>query len=383
MKKFLTAMMALLLSGTGIALAFYVSREQVSDAGGPPVSQALLVEVAEATRGPIRKSAHFIASVEPVASVTILPKITGLLKEITVDLGDYVDAGAVLAVIEDDEYQHQVMQAEANVALAKAQLAQKRIGLESAIRERDRADAAKKRGVSTEQAWESAVASGEMAQAEVLLGEAEISRANAALEEARSNLANTTITAPLAGYVDKRRVEPGALVSSSTPMLTLVKVDPVKIVISVPQRDLDLAQVGRPATIAVAGMATAFTGDIVQVAPTIDVATRTTTVVVTVENRDRALLPGMSVDVNLIAEEKASVVQVPETALLRDASVTQVMVVTEGEVVLKDIRTGIIAGGHVEVLDGLEAGVLVVTKGQYMAEAGDKVRYSEPDREAQ
>ena len=172
MKKLLTAVMAILLSGAGIAMAFYVSREKAPDDGGPPATQALLVEVAQATRGPIRKSAHFIASVEPVASVTILPKITGLLKEIAVDLGDHVEAGAVLAVIEDDEYQHQVMQAQANVALAKAQISQKRIGLKSALRERDRADAAKKRGVSTEQAWESAVANWEMAQAEVSLGEA-------------------------------------------------------------------------------------------------------------------------------------------------------------------------------------------------------------------
>lgn len=144
-----------------------------------------------------------MASVEVSSSVVTVPKLTGLLKEIEVDLVDFVQEGTLFAVFEEDEFRHQVTQA-----------------------------------------------------------------------EAQSNLTNTRILAPQSGYVDKCRVEPATLFSPSTPLLTLVKVDPAKVVLNLPQRDLDLAVVGHAAEIRVAGSSTRHQGTILQVAPTIEVASQ-------------------------------------------------------------------------------------------------------------
>jgi RND family efflux transporter MFP subunit len=378
MKKFITAFLAISLSAGGISYALYVSRTTEATGGGPPPPEPLLVEVVEAAIGPIQKEAHFVASVEAASSVVIVPKLTGLLSEIKVDLGDFVEEGALLAVIEDDEFHHQAAQAEAELALSQAQLSQRKISLETAKREMDRAERAKNQGVSTEQQWENARATWELAQAEVTLVEAEKARAEAVLAEARTNLANTNILAPQSGYVDKRRVEPGTLVSSNTPLLTLVKVDPVEVVLSLPQRDLDLAGVGRTATVQVAGSATTHTGTIVQVAPTIDVASRTSAVIVRVENPERALMPGMSVNVVLIAEAKEDVVRIPEGALMQEGDQARVMRVVDDKVELADINVGVVARGIAEVVSGIAPGDLVITKGHYMVEAGDEVRHGDP-----
>jgi len=378
MRKIFSGLLALLLSAGGIGFALYVSRDTEASDGGPPAPDPLLVEVTAASIGPIQKAAHYVATVEAASSVVINPKLTGLLKEIAVDLGDHVEQGALLAVIEEEEFVHRVAQAEAELALTDAQLSQRKISLETAKREMDRAERAKNQGVSTEQQWETARADWELARAELTLVEADRARVEAVLAEARTNLANTRILAPQAGFVDKRRVEPGMLVSPSTPLVTLVKVDPVEVIINLPQQDLDLASLGRSASVRVAGSATVREGAIVQVAPTIDVATRTTAVVVRLENPDRALMPGMSVNVSLIAEAREGVLRVPDAALMQDGEKVRVMCVVEGHAKLTDIVTGVAAQGLTEVLSGVQAGDLIMTKGHYMVESGDPVRHGEP-----
>jgi membrane fusion protein (multidrug efflux system) len=210
---------------------------------------------------------------------------------------------------------------------------------------------------------------------------AEVARARASLNEAEINLENTRITTQMDGYVDKRRVDPGALVSPTTPLCTIVKTNPAKVVVNVPEHDIGLLKVGGLALVQVGVDSAQYQGEIGRIAPTIDVATRTAMAEVIVPNESGELRPGMYADVLLVAGEKTDALVVPEEALIRRNGQVDVIRVIDGVAQTTPVELGIVGEGRAEILEGLKQGDLVVTKGQYVVKDGDRVRYQSDEEE--
>jgi RND family efflux transporter MFP subunit len=214
-----------------------------TQAAAPRKQLAVSVEVAAVGRGAVRETVRYVGSVEAYDSVTVLPKVTGILESMEVDIGDAVSKGDLLASIDDAEFVQRVEQAKANLKLAEARLERSRINLVSAEREHARTEALVSDGLTPEQQSDLSAAQRDGAGADVDLAEAEIARSSAVLSEAQINLKNTRIVARMNGHVDKRRVDPGALVSPTTPLCTIVSTNPAKVVINVPENDISLLQV--------------------------------------------------------------------------------------------------------------------------------------------
>ena len=373
---------ALLLVVAGVAIRVYAKRGSKNNPSGPPMQLAVTVQVAQVERGPIRETVRYVGSVEAYDSVTVLPKVTGILESMEVDIGDFVSKGDLLATIDDAEFAQRVEQAKANLKLAEARLQRSRINLASAERELARTGALVSEDLAPEQQLDLAAAQRDAARADVDLGDAEVARAGAALNEAQINLDNTRIVAQLSGYVDKRRVDPGALVSPATPLCTIVRTDPAKVVINVPENDIPLLKVGQAGVVKVGADDLEHHGRISRIAPTVDIATRTTMAELIVPNAEGTLRPGMYADVLLVARKKADALNVPEAAIIRRNGQTDVLRVVDDVARTTRVTLGILGEGYAEVIDGLEEGDTVVTKGQYVVKDGDRVRYQSAAEQA-
>jgi len=390
MKKLVIAFAAIIVIGAVIAACIYATRsnaynktDQSTGAGAKtamPEQLAVTVEIAQVERGPVRETIRYVGSVNASESVTILPKVTGMLEAIEVDTGDEVAKGDLIALIDDDEFVQRAEQAKANLKLAEARLERARITLAAAEREFERVKNLADQGLETDQQLDTATVQRDGARSDVHLAQAEIERARAALDEAEINLAHTRIKAPFNGFIDKRRVDPGSLLSASTPICTVVMIDPVEVIINVPENDIHLLHVGRTAIVRAGGMDTEHIGRIERVAPTVDVATRTTTAEVVVPNGAGLLRPGMYADVLIVAGEKSDALIVPEAALVRRDERTEVMRVIDDVAHATHVTLGIVGEGRAEVLDGLEENDVVIVKGQYLVDDGDPVRYPSTEK---
>jgi len=379
MKKPALILLVVVVAAIGVGIGVSAKR---GSRNAPPMPSLMdmpvTVEVVTVGRGPIRESVRYYGSVEAYESVTILPKVTGILETIAFDVGDRVSKGDLIATIDDAEFLQRLEQAKANLKLAEARLERSRINLASAEREFARSEALVTEGLVPEQQLDLARVERDAGRADVDLAEAEVVRARAALDEAQINYDNTRIVAALSGYVDKRRVDPGTLVSPSTPLCTIVTIDPAKVVLNVPESDISLLQIGRPAVVKVSGAASKHEGRIERVAPTVDAATRTTMAEIIVPNAAGALRPGMYADVVLVAREKSDALIVPEEALVRGNGQTSVLRVVDGTARASRVRLGIVGDGRAEVLEGVEEGDVVIVKGQYLVDDGDRVRIASP-----
>lgn len=369
--------MAIVLAVGGVGWAFYYTRESdtVQGFSGPP-RVAPMIEVARVARDDIEKVVHFSATVEPDEIVVVLPKISGQIEEFVVDLGDSVQQGDVIAIIDSAEIKQRELQAEASLELSKARLNRSNIALQSAQRELQRTRDARTGGLTTEQDLDAAQSTVATATADIGLARAEITRAEAALEEARLDLANAIIRAPISGFIDKRRLDTGALVSPTTPLCTVVRLDPAKIIVNIPETSMQLARTGTKANIEVGNVFTiSMEGEITRVAPTVDLATRTLTVEITVPNKNDRLRPGMSADVSFIAGRATNALVVAEEALIRGKDYIAVHRVVDDIAHKVKVDLGVVANGRAEVRSGIEEGDLIVVKGNFLVEDEGPVRY--------
>ncbi len=364
-----------------VAIRIHEKRTSEAPPPQPPKQLAVSVEVGEVGRGPVRETVRYVGSVEAYDSVTVLPKVTGILESIGVDIGDSVSKGDILATIDDAEFVQRLEQAKANLKLAEAKLARSRINLVSAEREYTRTESLVNDGLTPEQQLDLSAAQRDGASADVDFAEADVARTRAALSEAQINLENTRIAAQMSGYVDKRRVDAGTLVSPTTPLCTIVSTNPAIVVVNVPENDISLLQVDGLAAVKVGAGDVEYQARVKRIAPTVDVTTRTILAELVVPNAEGALRPGMYADVLLVAREKADALLVPEEALIRLNGQTDVLRVVEDVAQTTHVTLGIIGEGYVEVIDGLEEGELVVTKGQYVVKDGDPVRHASSEEE--
>lgn len=190
----------------------------------------------------------------------------------------------------------------------------------------------------------------------------------------RANLSDRVIRAPFAGVAGIREVSPGALVTPGTVITTLDDLSSVYVDFPVPETEL--ADVGPGQAIVGTAASWAdrrFDGRVSVVAPRLDAASRAATVRGNFPNADRALKPGMLVEVQVTRGERPAIV-VPEIAVLQVGDETYVWKVVNGAVVKAPIVVGGRVPGKVQVKEGIVAGDKIVVEGVGKLKAGAKVR---------
>lgn len=379
--KRLLSLVVLILAGA--ALLWLVQLRLQESAQKPDRAErggrAIPVEVAEIERGPIESRRSFTGTLETHAGLLVAPKVSGRVEELNVDLADPVRRGQVVARLDNGEYVQAVKQAQADLAVAKANLAEAENLLQLAERELERIDKLRARGVTSESQRDVAKADQLAKQAHVQVTQAQVERAQAQLEVARIRLGYTEVTADWRGgdgerTVAERLVDEGETVSANTALLRIVELDPITAVFYVTERDYGLLhndQLASLRTDAYPGQT--FEGRIVRIAPVFRASARQARVEMRVDNPERLLKPGMFVRAAVILEQQPDAIIVPEQALVKRDEGTGVFVVTDGQTAAwRAVDVGIRQGDRVQVRgDGLNGPVVVL--GQQLLDDGSAI----------
>lgn len=273
-----------------------------------PANGALEFKTAAVTRGDIVQSVTANGSLSPVRMVEVGSQISGTITNITVDFNSRVKAGEVIAQIDAATYERALLQAEAELANAKAS---RRLAELNFLRARELF--ANKLISQSEY---------DQTDAALIQAEAQVKMREANVERARVDLSRATIYAPMDGVVITRKIEAGQTVAASmnTPTLFIIANDLAKMQIeaAVSEADVGGLEEGQRVTFTVdAFPGRSFDGRVQQVryAPTTNQNVVTYTTVVAVDNKDLKLRPGMTANARFITAERKNVLKIPNAAI--------------------------------------------------------------------
>ena len=369
----------------------------------PPVVKPHPVQTIIARRGTLTQSISATGDILAEARVEVFPKIAGHLEELSVEEGDAVRAGQVIARIANAEFEARVAKAAAEVEALEAEWAQMQTGalpeeIAQAVDtvEHTRAELANaegfanrtrgmvERGLQPTQELDDAtrrlrqarathnsasqrlqlLRTGARSEARQAL-QARLRAAQAAYDLATIELQHTVIAAPMDGVVSHRHVDRGAYVTTTeTPVVTVEAMHTVKIEAPISERDIVAVRPGHRALIRVDAYADEpFSGTVRRLAPTVDPSSRSGEVEITLANPDYRLKPGMFAKVTLLLAERENVVLVPRDALRPDGAETTVFVVRDGTAHRQPVSTGLMNDTLAEIREGLVEGDEVVLSG--------------------
>lgn len=347
------------------------------------------VEVTQVRVGSIELRRTFSGTLQAYSAFVVAPKVSGRVEQIEADLADIVTRGQVVARLDNDEYVQAVRQAEADLAVARANQAEAESLLKIAARELQRIDKLRQKGVSSESQRDTAKADQLAKQAHVEVTRAQLIRAKAELETARIRLGYTQVKADWGSgseqrIVAERFVDEGETVSANAQLLRIVELDPIKVVFFVTERDyarLQPGQLARLTTDAYPG--DTFPAQVERISPVFRENTRQARVELKVDNPEQRLKPGMFVRVDVVLDRADSVTIVPEQALIRREGQDGLFLVEESslQVRWRPVRIGIRESRQVTVEgEGLQGRVVVL--GQQLLDDGSTVAIVNDDKQA-
>ena len=300
------------------------------------------VRVGSPTVGGAATTLTLPGSLQGAVQAPIAARASGYLKRWTRDIGSRVAKGELLAEIESPEAQQQLSQ-----AIAARQQAEAALALAKSTAERW-ADL-RRTGMVPQQQLDERLSAQQQAAATLAAAQANV-------ERLRQLESFTRITAPFSGVITRRNVDVGDLIDAggSRPLFVLTQADTLRVSVEVPQAYAHLVRAGQAVTVRQAELrGRDFKGQVARTAGSIDPATRTMQVEISLDNRDGALLPGAYVQVSLPLPAGNAIV-VPSSALVFRGDGLRVATVDErNRVKLVPVKLGRNYGTSVEVLEGL------------------------------
>jgi HlyD family secretion protein len=200
---------------------------------------------------------------------------------------------------------------------------------------------------------------------QIRVAQAQAAGAEAALAAARIRVRDLVLTAPFAGTIVQRMVEPGESVSPAVPSFLLAQLDAVHVELAVAERHRAALRIGQQAAVEVdAQPGRVFQGRITEISPGASAASRSFRVKVRVPNGEGLLQRGMFARGTIVVGSRPAVLQIAERAVLTTAAGPVVFVVQNGRAVRRTATLGARAEGLVEVRSGVQAGEVVIVEGQ-------------------
>ena len=318
-------------------------------------------------------------------AATLSVKIGGRLKTLSVDIGSVVKRGDVIAQVEPRDYELRLQQASAALSQARATVGLPLEGtddqfdpektsavkeanavLNEATRNRDRVLKLSQQGVlstsdldTVEAAYTIALNRYEAAGEEARTRQAVLAQRRAEFDLSKQQLNDTSLRSPFDGAIQSRLANVGEFLPAGSPVVRLVKTDPLRLRLEVSERDAAAVQLNQRVRLTAEGDTNIYTGTLTRVSPAIDEQTRMLLVEADVRN-DGSLRPGLFSRAKIVTRENEEGIAVPEQALIVFAGIEKVVVVQEGKALEKMVSTGRRGPGWLEIVTGLKAGERVV-----------------------
>ena len=332
---------------------------------------------APVTRGAVVRGVTATGTVNPVLTIIVGSYVSGVIQEIHCDYNTQVKKGQVCAQIDPRPYQSVVDQNKANLAVAKAQLIKDQANFDYAQINYDRNARLAQTNAISKDTLDIARNALDQARAQIGVNQATIAQRQAQLEAAQVNLGYTNIVSPVDGTVVSRNVTVGQTVAASfqTPTLFLIATDLTKMQVDTNVSESDIGGItdGNKAVFTVDAFPKRnFEGTVVQVRQSPQTVQNVVTydVVVSVDNSDLALKPGMTAANRIITDQRSDVLRVPSQALryapatadrarrsgasgrTRPAEQGRVWVLRDGKPVRVAVTTGLDDDTYTEIVKG-------------------------------
>ncbi len=405
----------------GICLLPLSACEWVSQAYAPPDSGGRslpAVEVAIAKlEAPTSASMEYTGTSAPGQEVAVRTRIDGRLLNLTVGVGDAVQAGQVIAQLEDttpaavlsqlqaemSARQAEVAQAYANINAATARVAEAQLQLQQAQAELHRLQLLAQEGAVPTKSAEDAQIAVRSAEQNLRALQAQLSAQRQAVQSAQERVRSqqallaqaqerfsyTTITAPIDGLVLERATEPGNLLFAGNEIIKLGDLSQIKVRVMVSELEIARVRLHSPVRVRFDALPDRqFLGKVSRISPSADPLSRQVPVEVTLDNSDRLIGSGQLARVQFADTGQKPVITVPVSALERQGrnpkadalqQPTVFVVVKEGDNTIvrsRKVQIGDRRDGKVVVLSGLEAGERYVARSGGRLKDGDQVRVS-------
>jgi len=318
---------------------------------------------------------------------TVSVKVPGRLSSISVDLGSVVRRGQLIAQVESQEYKLRVQQSEAALAQARARLGLSPDGTDDRINPENTATVRQAQAVLDEARFNREraarlVAQGVIARAEFDAAESlykvaegryqdaieEIRNRQALLSErrselaiARQQLADTSVYSPLDGIVREKQTSVGEYLTAGTPVVSIVRMDPLRLRAEVPERAAANVRSGQSVRVTVEGDANVYLGQIKRLSPVIAEQNRMLLVEADVRN-DGRLRPGSFARAEIVTNDAKMTVAVPTNSIVTFAGIEKVITVQDGKALEKPVTTGRRNGDLTEIIAGVNVGDEVIVE---------------------
>ena len=388
-----------------------------SNQNGAATTSPTPVVIVEVSTAPaiMRQMPRFLeatGSLVPDEQTDVAPAVSGKVIGIGVDLGSFVQRGTVLARLDDrdarirlEQAQSQVNQSEAAVRQAEARIGVRpgqafdpqrvpevgsaRVALELAEKQLRRFERLLESGDVSRSAYDQQRAQRDQLQqqldvalqqarqnyAAIQTARAAVSGAQSQVEKARKDIADAVVTSPISGYVAERPVDLGEYVTTSSRVATVVRTNPLRLRIDIPEQALGEIRVGQPVSVGVSAYPDRnFSGRIARVSPNVTAASRTLTVEAEVENNENLLKPGQFATVRVQQPQSAPAILVPSRAVRTEGDVSHVFVIKNGRAEQRVVQLGQAEGDLVEVRTGVAADEQVATTNVDQLSDGATVR---------
>jgi len=400
--KFKLVLLTLLLVAVGVfAAACRGSKANVRKEEPSANAQPAAIEVttAAAIKRDLPRFFEATGSLAGDQQTDVAPQTAGKVVGVGVDIGTYVRRGQMLVQLDESELKLHVDQASAQVEQAKAAVrqAEEKIGLRSgqafdpnrvaevaaakvtydlAEKELKRAekliesgdvsrsfyDAQRARRDQLKEQYEVQLAQARQNYAAVDVARTNVANAESQLALAKKNLSYAVIPAPIDGFVIERTADLGEYVSPQQKVVTIVRTNPLRIRIDIPEQAIPQIKVGQSVSITTSAWPDKnFAGRVARIAPNVSATSRTMTVEAEIDNSGNTLKPGQFATVRILQERAEPAVLIPARAVLNQAGVNRVYVVKDGHAEQRLVQTGQTEGDLIEIRNGVAADEQVAT----------------------
>ncbi len=320
---------AVLLAGCG-------GEKGADGAGEAKRVRRVAVETAPVERRSFTDYFELLGTVHGNREATMVFEVGGVVEEVIARKGSFVKKGDPIARLDDELYRAGLDEAEAALVIAKETY--------------ERSTALKEKGAIAEHDLSS------------LRQEYEMAKARRAGAKARWE--RTVLRAPFDGYVDERFLDEGDYASPVSPFVRVIDLSTVKVETPVPEAHLALVHEGGDAWITAGQYENrVFEGKITFVSREVDRSTRTVGVEVTLDNRDGALRPGMTVRARLVRKIYEEAIVVPQDAVVNTEHGPGVFLAVDGEAEMRNVGVEAVYNELAVIGSGLEAGETLITTG--------------------
>ncbi len=383
-----------------------------SEANGPAQPPAVEVTTATAIVRELPRFFEATGSLSGDEQTDVSPSIAGKVVVVAVELGSYVKRGQTIVRLDDVDAKLRVQQGQAQVDQAKAALrqAEEKVGIrpgqafdinklpevtnarvalelaeknlrrsekliESGDVSRSAYDAQKAQRDQLKEQYESALSLARQNYAAVMTARANVANAESQLKLAVSNQSYANVYSPIDGYVADRSADLGEYVSTTTKIATIVKINPLRVRIDIPEQAIPAVSVGQSVSVTTSAWPDRnFSGRIARISPNVTPTSRTLTVEAEIENGGGALKPGQFATVRILQSRAAPATLVPARAVRTESGVSRVFVIKDGKAQERQVQLGQTEGDLIEIKSGVAENESVATSNVEQLSDGMAVR---------